>query len=111
MAEATSFLPQRDAGSYRPQLMAALGYLGILCFVPLLTDRDDEYVYFHVKQGLVLWMWSVLAMFSFHLPGIGKWLFGFSSMSVLILSVAGLASVAFRRAWRLPLIHSLAEKI
>jgi uncharacterized membrane protein len=88
----------------RTTVMAALSYLSVLCFVPLLVDRDDEFVYFHAKQGLVLWMWSILAMFALHLPGIGKWLFGFSSMGVLVLSVVGLASVALRRTWRLPLV-------
>ena len=97
--------------SCRSTLMAAMSYLGVLCFVPLLMSKDDEFTYFHAKQGLVLWMWSVLAMFALHLPGIGKWLFGFSSMAVVVLSVAGLAAVGFRRAWRLPLISQIAEKI
>jgi fumarate reductase subunit D len=105
MAEAIMIETKTAANGCRSYLMSGLSYLGILCFVPLLMSRDDEYVYFHAKQGLVLWIWSVLAMFALHLPGIGKWLFGFSSMGVLVLSVAGLASVALRRAWRLPLIN------
>ena len=111
MANQTMIETDVTGGGYRTQVMAALSYLGILCFVPLIMVRDDEYVYFHAKQGLVLWMWSVLAMFALHLPGIGKWLFGFSSMAVVVLSVAGLASVAFRRAWRLPLVSSVAEAV
>jgi uncharacterized membrane protein len=108
MAEATLKMNEIAAGGYRSPLMAALSYLGILCFVPLIMNKDDEYVYFHSRQGLVLWTWSVLAMFALHLPVVGKWLFGFSSMAILVLSVAGLVSVAFRRAWRLPLVSSLA---
>ncbi|ARJ64567.1 Magnetosome protein MamF [Magnetospirillum sp. XM-1] len=104
MAEAILLETENTPCGCRSYLMAGLSYLGILCFVPLLMSRDDEYVYFHAKQGLVLWMWSVLAMFALHLPLIGKWLFGFSSMGVLVLSVAGLASVALRRTWRLPLV-------
>ncbi len=111
MAETKMIENEAAAGGGRTQLMAALSYLGILCFVPLLMSKDDEYVYFHAKQGLVLWMWSVLAMFALHLPGLGKWLFGFSSMAVVVLSVAGLASVVFHRAWRLPLISSVASAI
>ena len=97
--------------SCRSSLMAAMSYLGLLCFVPLLMSKDDEFVYFHAKQGLVLWMWSVLAMFALQLPGIGKWAFGFSSMAILIFSVAGLAAVVFRRAWKMPLIDQIAEKL
>lgn len=95
----------------RSQVMAALGYMGILCFVPLLLNKDDEFVHFHAKQGLVIWMWGVIAMFALHVPLIGKWFFGFSSMAIVLFAVAGLASVAFNRAWRLPVISSLAAKI
>ena len=111
MAEPQLLESEVATGGCRSQLLAALSYLGILCFVPLIISRDDEFVYFHAKQGLVLWMWSVLAMFALHLPGIGKWLVGFSSMAVVILSLAGLASVALRRAWKLPLINTVAAKI
>ena len=111
MADATMIGNEANAGGCRTQVMAALSYLGILCFVPLLMTKNDAYVYFHAKQGLVLWMWSVLAMFALHLPGIGKWLFGFSSMAVLVLAVVGLASVAFKRSWRLPVISWIAAFI
>ncbi|HIJ38755.1 MAG TPA: hypothetical protein HPP80_07635 [Rhodospirillaceae bacterium] len=111
MSEATMIENGATKGNCRGQLMAAMSYLGILCFVPLLMSKDDEFVYFHAKQGLVLWMWSVLAMFALHLPGLGRWLFGFSSMAVVVLSVVGLAAVAFRRNWRLPLVSSVADLI
>lgn len=111
MAEETLSLSHEGGSACRSSLMAGMSYLGILCFVPLLMNKDDEYVRFHAKQGLVLWTWSVLAMFALHLPGIGKWLFGLSSMAVVVLSVAGLASVAFRRAWKLPLVGYFSDKI
>ncbi|CAA7622366.1 hypothetical protein [Magnetospirillum sp. UT-4] len=111
MINPAALLGPSVAGSTRSQVFAAFSYVGVLCFVPLLMSRDDEFVYFHAKQGLVLWMWSMLAMFALHLPGVGKWVFGFSSTGVLILSLAGLASVALRRAWRLPLVSHAAAYI
>ena len=111
MADMTLSGKEATAGGYRSPLMAALSYLGILCFVPLMMNKDDEYVYFHSRQGLILWMWSVLAMFALHIPGIGKWLFSFSAMAIVVFSVMGLASVAFRRSWRLPIIGAVADAI
>ena len=111
MTAQTIGLSQETGTSYKPLVMAALSYLGILCFVPLMRNKDDEYVQFHAKQGLVLWMVAVLSMFVLEIPGIGKWFFGFSSMLVLVLSVAGLVSVAFRRAWKLPLVGYIADRI
>ena len=95
----------------RTRLYAIMSYLGILCFVPMLMNRDDEYVYFHAKQGLVIWMWSVLAMFALYVPGIGKFLFSFSAMGVVLYSVIGIVSVVLNRAWKLPLIHSIARLV
>jgi fumarate reductase subunit D len=107
MAEAFVHSPRAAKSS----LFAALSYLGIMCFVPLLMARDDEYVYFHAKQGLVIWMWGALAIFALHVPALGKWVFGLSSMAVLAFSAVGLLSVLFKRAWRLPLISAISERI
>ncbi|MBF0373262.1 MAG: hypothetical protein HQL39_07555 [Alphaproteobacteria bacterium] len=108
MSEATMTANEMATGGTRSMLMAGMSYLGILCFVPLMMNKDDEFVHFHAKQGLVLWMWSVLAMFALHLPGIGKFLFGLSSMAVVVLALIGLVSVGFRRNWKLPIISSIA---
>jgi len=88
-----------------------MSYLGILCFVPLMMNDDDEFIYFHAKQGLVIWIWSVLAVFAFPFPGIGKWLFGLSALAVLVFSALGLISVLLRKAWKLPLVHAIAIRI
>ncbi|MBF0167508.1 MAG: hypothetical protein HQL45_07735 [Alphaproteobacteria bacterium] len=111
MAEETLNLAQESGYNCRSSLMAAMSYLGILCFVPLMMNKDDEYVQFHAKQGLVLWIWAVLAAFSLQIPGAGKLIFGFSSMAVLIFSAIGLVSVVFKRAWKLPLIGYFSDRI
>ncbi|CAK0747830.1 Magnetosome protein MmsF [uncultured Gammaproteobacteria bacterium] len=98
-------------GGLRARVMAAFSYLGILCFVPLLFGRDDEFVQFHARQGLVLWMWGVLAIFALALPGIGKWFFSFSGLAIMAFSALGLVSVLLQRAWRLPLIHEISRRL
>ncbi|WP_254434943.1 hypothetical protein [Magnetospirillum sp. UT-4] len=96
--------------SARTTVMAALSYLSVLCFVPLVLEREDEFVYFHAKQGMVLWIWGVVALFSLHIPVLGGWIFGLSSMGVLVFSVLGLVSVVFQRAWKLPVISWLSDR-
>ena len=94
----------------RTKLMAGLSYLGVLCFVPLMFGRGDAFTHFHSRQGLVLWIWGIVALFLFPLP-FGRVLFSFSSTAILVFSVIGLVSVALGRAWRLPLVHELATKL
>ncbi len=105
-----SIILQRKAGLFS-RIMAVFSYMGVLCIIPMMTSRDDTYVRFHARQGAILWMWEVLAVYSLFLPGIGKLFFRFSSMTCLILSIIGVISVLVGRAWKIPLIGEWAEKL
>jgi fumarate reductase subunit D len=98
-------------GGFRSRIMAVMSYLGILCFVPLVSNKNDEFVHFHAKQGVVIWMWGVFGVFSLYLPGLGKWMFSVSVAMVLILSLIGIVSALLNRAWKLPLIYSVSTYI
>ena len=39
--------------------IAAIGYISILCFVPLLLKKDSAFAQFHAKQGLALFIVEV----------------------------------------------------
>ena len=98
-------------GGWNRKAMAALSYFGILCFVPLLLNKDDEFVAFHAKQGLILWIWAMLAVLVLYLPGIGRLLFQVSAFALPALSLIVLVAVILNRAWKLPFIHDMANKI
>ena len=97
--------------SLRTIIMAGLSYLGVLCFASLLVARDDAFVQFHARQGLVIWMTGMFALLLLHIPVVGEWIFGTSAMVVLAYSVLGIASVVCHRAWKLPLVSWVAERI
>ncbi len=101
---------RRDAG-IGSQIMAAMSYLGILALVPLVVGGRDPYVGFHARQGLVLWIWEVLAVFSLALPVIGRLFFQVSSLICFALSVVGLISVLLGRAWKFPIVGDWAQKL
>ncbi|MBF0626949.1 MAG: hypothetical protein HQL91_01890 [Magnetococcales bacterium] len=89
------------------RMMAALSYLGILCLVPLMHNKRDRFVDFHARQGLVLWIWSVLSFFAMHVPGLGPYLFSTSTVMVLFLSLFGLVSVGLNKCWTIPFVPSV----
>ncbi|MBF0428393.1 MAG: hypothetical protein HQL94_05675 [Magnetococcales bacterium] len=105
-----SIILQRKAGLFS-RSMALFSYMGVLCLIPMMTSRDDTYVRFHARQGAILWMWEVLAVYTLLMPGFGKLFFKFSSMACLILSIIGILSVLVGRAWKFPLIGEWAEKL
>jgi len=90
-------------------VLGVMSYLGVLCLVPLIVNRDDEVVHFHAKQGLVLWVWSVLALLFLQIPGVGKLLFSTSVMAILVCSVIGILSVLLGKAWKIPLVNNVSN--
>lgn len=103
-----STMTVRRARGARSRLLAFMSYLGILCFVPLFTNKGDEYVAFHAKQGLIIWMLGVIGIFALYLPSFGKFMFSAAVMAVVVYSAIGAASVLLNRAWKLPGVHSVA---
>lgn len=105
---------EETAGGYgatwKPKVLAALSYFGVLCFVPLILNKDDEFVAFHAKQGLVLWVWAMAAFFFVYIPGLGHLLFKVSTFGVPAYSLVGLLAVATNKHWKLPGIYEIAAK-
>ena len=93
----------------RTKLISAMSYLGVLCFVPLLLGGGNRFISYHARQGLVIWLWGVVALILFTLP-LGRPLFMVSSIAIMFLSTIGLASVVLGQTWRLPVVYDLAEK-
>lgn len=105
----TVMLEREEGVSAR--LLAAMSYLGVLSLVPLVVNRTDSYVQFHARQGVVLWMWEVLAIYTLLVPAVGQLFFRVSSMICLLLSVVGLISVLLGRAWKFPLVGDWAARL
>lgn len=85
------------------KLWALLGYLGILCLIPLLAKKDSKFAQFHAKQGLIM----LIAWFFVWIPVIG-WLMG---LALIILWIMAIINVFSGKMTKLPVIGDLAEKI
>ncbi|MBF0584514.1 MAG: hypothetical protein HQL80_09815 [Magnetococcales bacterium] len=101
---------QREMGT-SARVLAAMSYLGVLSLVPLVMNRNDSYVQFHARQGVVLWMWEVLAIYTLLVPGLGQLFFRVTSIACLLLSVVGIVSVLLGRAWKFPIIGDWAARL
>ena len=95
----------------RMHVLAATSYLGIFCLVPLIFDDNSEYVRFHARQGLVIWLWTLLSVFALAAGEFGGFFMTFSMVLIVCLSMAGIVSVVLSKTWRLPVIAVLAEKL
>jgi len=93
------------------KLLAAIGYIGILCLVPLLGKKDSKFAQFHGKQGLVLCIAWVINFFVGLIPIIG-WLVAFvGTIALLVLSILGIIKALAGEFWEMPYLAEYAKKI
>ena len=91
------------------KLMAVLSYLGILVFIPFFTSKDDPYVKFHVKQGLVLFGIEVVLMLLSHMAYSLWAIFQLINLAVLVLAIIGIIHAIKGHEKELPLVGGLAK--
>lgn len=103
--------PQNSKDIDENKLLAAIGYLGILCLVPLLIKKDSAFCQFHGKQGLVLLVvWLVLSMFNV-LPILGQLIWVFGSIVLLVLVILGMVHALNGEEWEMPVLGKYAKQI
>jgi len=102
--------------------MGILSYISVLCLIPLFTKKDNEFVYYHAKQGLVLFGFEaivyivlrlLISSLSFSLMfgwyGIIGTISTVLNLFFLILSILGIMNVIQNKKTALPLIGKIAE--
>ncbi|MDD5290276.1 MAG: DUF4870 domain-containing protein [Patescibacteria group bacterium] len=98
-----------DSGD--PKTIAAIGYLWILFLVPLLWKKNEPLCLHHGKQGLVLFIFSILVSIVSAIPVIG-WLVGFFGwLIVLGLMILGIINALRGEMWEMPYLGKFAKKI
>ncbi len=87
--------------------IAALGYVWVLCLLPLLLKRNSKFAQFHGKQGLVLFIIEVIGSFIFAIPILGWALF----VIVVVLAVLGAKNAWEGRYWQMPIFGHFVSKL
>lgn len=86
-----------------------IAYIGPLVVISYLVSKDDPFVKFHIKQGLVLLViniaaWLVASMF---------WplyiLYPFVNLAILLLVVIGIVNVVNDREKELPIVGKFSK--
>jgi uncharacterized membrane protein len=89
--------------------IAIFSYIGILFLIPLLVAKDDEFVKFHVKQGITLFLTWMIITFVWIIPIVG-WLIGFvGTIFCIVATILGIVNVLRGKKNPLPLIGRFAS--
>ena len=98
-------ITDRDAEDNR--VIAAIGYVWILCLVPLFLKRNSQFAQFHAKQGLVLFIAEVFGWLIFWIPLVGWLLY----LLVIVLAGLGIMTALQGKYLELPVLGRYARKI
>ena len=85
------------------KVIAALSYISVLVFIPLLTKKDSAFCQAHAKQGLVMFIASIILSF---IPFVG-----WAVMSVLlVVDIIALVNALMGKLWKIPGAYDLGQK-
>ena len=93
-------------------LLGVLAYIGPLVIVPLIAGKNDSFVKFHAKQGLVLLvlaiiLWILLPMLWTFGPFGMFW--GIIKLLITILAIIGVVNVVGNKEKPLPVIGGFSK--
>ncbi len=95
--------------------LAAIGYVFILCFIPLLMAKDSKYAQFHAKQGLVLFIVEVILMvvsnILIFIPILGWFVMMVLYLAVVVASIVGILKALEGEMWEMPVLGDYAKKL
>jgi uncharacterized membrane protein len=91
-------------------LMGVLSYLGPLVIIPLIVAKDDPFVKYHVKQGLVLLIIEAIVYFVWMFLWSILWplwmVYQIINLALIILSIVGIINVVQGHEKELPVVGS-----
>jgi len=92
--------------------IAAVGYIWILFLLPLLLKRQSLFCQHHAKQGLVLFIFSLIITALGSLPFIGWFIImPIGWIIIVVLGLLGIINALRGDMWEMPYFGKYAKKI
>jgi uncharacterized membrane protein len=89
---------------------ALMGYLWILCLIPLVMKKDNAFALFHAKQGLLLFLCSMVCSVIAIVPILG-FIGVLGNLIILIMYIFGLFNVILGKYWKIPIVGNIAKNL
>ncbi|MDH4156559.1 MAG: hypothetical protein OEW00_04705 [candidate division Zixibacteria bacterium] len=91
------------------RMAAIISYIPLLCFIPLLSMKDNKEAHFHARQGVLLFLIEVVAAI-FLIDSISNFVFKGILLIAVALSIVGIYFALQGKNYKLPIIGDLADK-
>ena len=101
-------LQNTDAAN-KSMAMAMIAYLGVFVIVSYLVAKDDPFVKFHIKQGLVLLTIEIAAAFLATFMWMFWPLVEIVNIAIVVLTIIGIVHAAQRKETELPFVGDFSR--
>ncbi|MEG0692652.1 MAG: DUF4870 domain-containing protein [Oscillospiraceae bacterium] len=109
MIDETYKFDPNDINATKP--LAWLSYLWVLFLVPMLVNQNSPFTKFHVNQGIIFLILSIIAnivcIVANFIPFFGGLVAGLIRLALLALMIVGIINAAQGKAKRLPIIGNM----
>ncbi len=92
-------------------LYAVLSYLWVFCLIPVLMRSKSDFVRFHARQGLMLFIIEVGIGIIGIIPVLGPLVILLGVLVCGLLSLTGIVQVLMGNKWKMPIIGDWSEKL
>lgn len=89
------------------KLFGALSYLWLLSVIIYLLKKDDQFVRFHARQGIVLFIFSLVLWVFWFIPFIG-WLINLAMWAAIFF---GAYKAFMGEKYKFPVVSDVADKL
>lgn len=93
------------------KFFAVTSYIAFLCILGLVLKRDNKFVLYHAKQGLVLFVLETVAFILSIIPFLGAIIKILGLIIFILLSLWGILQALNGKTIAIPLVSKIAEKI
>lgn len=93
------------------KIYAAISYLWILFLIPMMLKKNSDFVMYHAKQGMVLFIASLFVTFLSWIPFLGWFLGMILGLVIGILALLGILNALSGEKWEMPFLGYYAKKI
>lgn len=97
--------------SFVSRLWSVVAYIWVFAFIPYFLKRRNEFVYFHAKQGVVLFVAEIIFTLIFPIPILGQIIGILGYILCTIFSLRGIIMGLQGKKWTMPWLGRYTEKL
>jgi uncharacterized membrane protein len=91
--------------------LSTLAYVPVLCLVSVIHPKREDFVLFHTRQGLCLFLLELVSGALFFVPLIGPVLSLTLALACMAIAILAIRTVRRRGRWAIPFLSTISEHI